>query len=102
MVDKIDNSGAMPPRRPDSANSRVQPSPAATPEASASPLGLGDERSQTQRSTFEQLHSAVAESGAVDHEKIEEIKSAIQRGDYQINAQRIASAIVDLEQLLSA
>ncbi|WP_372749671.1 flagellar biosynthesis anti-sigma factor FlgM, partial [Litorivivens sp.] len=49
-----------------------------------------------------QLQANVANSTEIDMGKVSAIKSAIERGDYAIDAQRISRAVVDLEQLLRA
>ena len=52
--------------------------------------------------TFEQLQANIGADSGVDIDKVAAIKSAIARGEYSIDAQRISRAVMDLEQLLQA
>lgn len=101
MVDKIDNSGMNQSRRVDSANSRataVSGSDKAEQQAPAAAVDAGTRNV----STYEQLQAKISETGEIDREKVDRIKAAIQSGDYSVNAQRVARAVIDLEHLLQA
>ncbi|MBB3046388.1 negative regulator of flagellin synthesis FlgM [Litorivivens lipolytica] len=101
MVDKIDNSGMNQPRKLDSANNRstaVSGGDQAEQQAIAAPVDAGTRNV----STFEQLQAKIGETGDIDREKVDRIKAAIESGDYSVNAQRVARAVIDLEHLLQA
>ena len=99
MVDKIDNSGMPQSRRLEPSNSR--PAPVSEGE-SQQPAAAPAETASRGVSTYEQLQSKVSETGDIDREKVEQVKAAIQNGEYTVNAQRIAQAVIDLEHLLQA
>lgn len=102
MVDKIDGGSAIQPRRSDSLAGKAQESGSnsqsqvseitATNPFQSRELGSG--------STFEQLRQRVQDSGDIDYQKVESIKRALQRGEFSIDANRVAKAVVELEQLL--
>ncbi|WP_372777719.1 flagellar biosynthesis anti-sigma factor FlgM [Litorivivens sp.] len=99
MVDKIDNSGMPQSRRLEPSNSR----PAAVSESeSQQPAAAPAEATSRGVSTYEQLQGKVNEAGDFDREKVEQVKAAIQSGEYSVNAERIAKAVIDLEHLLQA
>ena len=101
MVDKVDASSPAlarrndnPPMRgtePGTSRDPARPAPGAEPRRADLPVG----------STFEQLRQRVGETGDMDRQRVEDIKAAIRRGDFTIDAQRVARAVIDLEQLLA-
>lgn len=104
MVDKINNPAAPQPRRPDTAGSRVTAGTASDNSSKNNPVpntpNVGNEAPV--RSTFEQLQASVGTDSGVDMDKVAAIKSAIARGEYTIDAQRVSRAMMDLEQILQA
>ena len=104
MVDKINSPAPQQPRRPDAAGSRVNACNAS--ENSSKYISLNESshvNNETSiRSTFEQLQANIGADSGVDIDKVAAIKSAIARGEYSIDAQRISRAVMDLEQLLQA
>ncbi len=104
MVDKINSPTPPPSRRPETGNTRATQE--GSREISSNDNALqgtpANQPEQSVRSTFEQLQANVANSTEIDMGKVSAIKSAIERGDYAIDAQRISRAVVDLEQLLRA
>ncbi|MDO6460374.1 flagellar biosynthesis anti-sigma factor FlgM [Granulosicoccaceae sp. 1_MG-2023] len=51
--------------------------------------------------SIESLSSALAKGEQVDQQRIDEIRTRIESGNYQLNADRVARKFLELEQLLS-
>lgn len=104
MVDKINSSAPLQPRKLEAGGTRAtQNTDAGNSQANSGVSSAARPESEVLvRSTFEQLQNKVAESSEIDQNKVASIKAAIERGEYTIDAQRIARAVVDLEQLLQA
>lgn len=100
MVDRIDSSGIQ-PRRPELAAGKSAESGSGRSEvaeiAATNPLASGE---LGNTSTYEQLKQRVNDSGDIDRQKVEDIKLALKRGEFTIDTQRVAKAVVELEQLL--
>ena len=100
MVDKIDNSGLTQPRRLESSSQRGS---VETREQGSVSDDQALPRSRAEATTtYERLQQAVGGAGEIDREKVAEIKAAIGRGEYTLDAGRVATAIVNLEQLLAS
>lgn len=104
MVDKINSPAAHQPRRPDPSGGRVNAGNASDNSGKNNSVSDTSKVSGDVpvRSTFEQLQASVGTDSGVDMDKVAAIKSAIERGEYTIDAQRISRAVMDLEQLLQA
>lgn len=104
MVDKVDGTGLGHLRRPDSA---AKASPGASeggekPAVDAVAPNQFNSADAAGQSTYEQLKTEVANSQEVSRQKVDEIKAAISRGEFQVDPQRVAQAVIELEQILSA
>ncbi len=103
MVDKIDNSGIQVRRTEVPAGKAAetgQSGRSPVSEVAATRALESSELSNT--STFEQLKQRVNDSDSVDRQKVEDIKSALKRGEFTIDVSRVAKAMVELEHLLAS
>lgn len=102
MVDKVDASSPLQARRNENLPIRTA-EPGSPGRSATQPIpDTENPRPDWQSgSTYEQLRQRVGETGDIDRQRVEDIKAAIRRGDFTIDAQRVARAVVDLEQLLA-
>ncbi len=69
-------------------------------DKTTTPTGKGGEDSVSLSGTAEQLSRIQArldETPAIDRAKVEAIKSAITRGEYRVNAEKVAEQLIALE-----
>jgi len=89
---KVDEAGT---------SSKVSKDPAAPGKAPASPRTTTDTVNLTSDAKLlERLDKTLASLPAVDSGRVEEIKAAIENGDYQIDADAIADAMIRLDRSL--
>lgn len=101
MVNKID-SGGFQPRRADAAPVKTNETGSRNQAAPTDSVANGSPESQelARSSTYERLKQQVSDSSEIDAQKVADIKAALQRGEFSIDANRVAKAVVELEQLL--
>lgn len=82
--------------------SRKVSSDAATPESQpGSPAPTSDTVNLTSSAKLlEQLDKTLAGLPAIDSSRVDEIKTAIENGDYQINSDAIADAMIRMDRWL--
>lgn len=102
MVDKIDGNNGIQPRRNDTFAAKAPESGgnSRSPVSDIAATHPFDSREMGTTSTYEQLRQRVQDGGDIDQQKVNDIKQALQRGDFAIDANRVATAVVELEQLL--
>ena len=77
---------------------KVSKTPAAADKGSASGAALTDTVNLTSNAKLlERLDKTLASLPAVDSDRVAEIKAAIENGDYQIDADAIADAMIRLD-----
>ena len=99
MVNKIDGvSGQRPPAPSPSQSARTERGES---ERAGSSAGAADQLSLTSSAQLlKELSEAVAASPDVDPSRVEAIRQAIADGTYQVDAQRIADKLLNLEDQL--
>lgn len=98
MVDRISNTGLPQNRLLDSQRSASsEKSGAADPTGSAS----ASTDNVVQTPLMEQVRAQVAASDGIDRAKVDEIKTAIRNGEFQVDANRVAQAFIELEGMIS-
>jgi len=86
---KVDNTGA---------GRKVSGDSGASQGASQSPASASDTVELTSSAKLlERLEKTLASLPAVDSKRVEEVKTAIENGEYQIDADAIADAMIRLE-----
>lgn len=97
MVDKIHGFSATPLRRPDAGRAetaRETGKPASAP-ASTGSATVTSVRSDSLLARAEQ---AMAGTPEIDQKKVDDIKAAISRGEFKVDARAVARAFLDMEQ----
>ena len=89
---KVDEAGT---------SKKVSPDAAAPAKGKEAPASTGDTVQLTSNAKLlEQLDKTLASLPAVDSARVAEIKTAIENGDYEIDAQAIADAMIRLDRSL--
>ena len=79
-------------------STKVSPDSAAPEKEAASPATTGDTvRLTSNAKLLEQLDKTLASLPAVDSARVAEIKTAIESGNYEIDAEAIADAMIRLD-----
>lgn len=96
MVDKIHGFGATPLRRHDAgrAEAHTTGKPATAPAAGASAGSVSSVRGD---SLLARASQAMADTPEIDQKKVDDIKAAISRGEFKVDAQAVARAFLDME-----
>lgn len=94
MIDKI--NGANPARRIDQANTQASSSGQAEAKKTEAPSTARDSSSLTAAKAQAELQNV----SDVNMDKVEQIKTAIAEGNYHIDADKVAKAFSNLEELL--
>lgn len=93
------NNPSISPRRAgaDSVNSTPSSSEASnSPKSAASSSEVSI---STEAQSMQRLEDAIEQSPEFDSARVEALRTAIENGDYSINADRIASAFIDSDNL---
>ena len=98
MIDKLDGAGPNQARRIDHANTRAAKSAGGNVEQveQASPVN-----SPSESLTVARAQAQLKAVPEIDTAKVERIKTAIAEGNYHIDAERVAKAFTDLEELIN-
>ena len=89
---KVDEAGT---------SKKVSPDTAAPAKGKEVPASAGDTVQLTSNAKLlEQLDKTLASLPAIDAARVDEIKAAIENGDYEINSQAIADAMIRLDRSL--
>ena len=89
---KVDEAGT---------SKKVSPDTAASAKGEEAPAKTGDTVQLTSNAKLlEQLDKTLASLPAIDSARVAEIKTAIENGDYEIDAQAIADAMIRLDRSL--
>lgn len=76
----------------------VAPNPSKTEQSGASPVSTSDTVNLTSSAKLlERLDKTLAGLPAVNAERVDEIKSAIENGEYEIDSDAIAEAMIRLD-----
>jgi negative regulator of flagellin synthesis FlgM len=95
MVDRIDGSSLSQARKLDSGRTGASsPNQSATPTA-----GSAEKPSVAETPLVERTRAQVASSDGIDRQKVEAIKTAIRNGEFNIDANKVAEALVNMEAL---
>lgn len=97
MVDKIHGVSATPLRRPDAARAESAGA-AARPAAPASAPAAATVTSVRSNSLLARAEQAMAGTPEIDQKKVDDIKAAISRGEFKVDARAVARAFLDMEQ----
>ncbi len=91
-------------RRPQNAGEGA-PAAANNPVAAQTPAATGTQRDAVAftdtANTLRQAERALENEPVVDNERVERVRTAVADGSYEINPQRIANKLVDMESSLS-
>ncbi len=95
-------AGDSPGRSPSSVDQAGQPSNKQKILASKDKLERGSNKAQTNNVTgnLKELEKRVADDLPIDAKRINDMKSAIANGEYQVNAESIANKMIDFESSL--
>lgn len=93
MVDKIHGFSATPLRRPDAGRAET-----GKPAAAPTPAGSATVTSVRSDSLLARAEQAMAGTPEIDQKKVDDIKAAISRGEFKVDARAVARAFLDMEQ----
>lgn len=97
MVDKIPGFGATPLRRPEASRSETAQSAGKPAPAPAAETRHGSVSSVRSDSLLARASQAMADTPEIDQQKVDDIKAAISRGEFKVDAQAVARAFLDME-----
>lgn len=99
MVDRIDGSSLSQTRKLDSGRTGASKSEGAT----ASPAAADTAKTpQLETPLLERTRAQVNSSDGIDLQKVEAIKTAIRNGEFTIDANKVAAALINMEAVTGA
>lgn len=99
MVDRITHTG-LPQNRPLDSQRGASSEKSSGADKTDNAVASADSN-VVQTPLMEQVRAQVSASDGIDRAKVDEIKTAIRNGEYQVDADRVAKAFVKLEGLIS-
>jgi|TARA_R110000772_G_scaffold58393_4_gene132226 negative regulator of flagellin synthesis FlgM len=96
MVDRIDGSSLSQARKLDSGRTGASKSDSTVTSPAAADTAKA---AQVETPLLERTRSQVNSSDGIDRQKVEAIKTAIRNGEFTIDANKVAAALVNMEAL---
>jgi negative regulator of flagellin synthesis FlgM len=96
MVDRIDGSSLSQTRKLDSGRTGASKSEGAEASTAAASTAKA---STVETPLLERTREQVSSSDGIDRQKVEAIKTAIRNGEFNIDANKVAAALVNMEAL---
>ncbi len=99
MVDRITHTGLPQNRALDSQRGASSEKSGGSDKAGS--VASSGDNNIVQTPLMEQVRAQVSASDGIDRAKVDEIKTAIRNGEFQVDADRVAKAFVELEGMIS-
>ena len=99
MVDRITHTGLPQNRALDSQRGASSEKSGGSDKAGS--VASSADNNIVQTPLMEQVRAQVSASDGIDRAKVDEIKTAIRNGEFQVDADRVAKAFVELEVMIS-